>query len=548
MQRGGGGFRGPWFGRRGGCAGRSRRLYRGAGGGYDESIIDGRLGAPWAFSDPGMWIKPHPSGALTHPALAATGDLLREEDIRSDEVAAIRVRTNDRIRKILASELPTTGLQAKFNMEFCVAILILDGRAGLSEFTDQVVSRPDVMAMMDRIDYGGYSDPEPGFTNVTTLIEIDLSDGRTLSGWADYARGSTNAPMSFDDVTEKFRGCVSHADWPDDKAAQIIEFVGNLDTHPSLAGLVGALTRLRADSGAAIESSAEPPQNRPEDRGRYQGRGREMTGDFRRKLGAEFFRMRRADNVRRGQDDNSQYDPGYSLAEHHEREAQRRGRRRRQPPSLTGGQFGGHAARRFGRQAQTGPQGKHGKSGQAPKNAFSSVDLSATQGEARNQDKPEPDRKDYISERRIGGPLDTVARSPSFFGFRRLFDGRLRGGVMVRCARIFIFLGVQNDGRGGEFLHHGNDKPGNQSGHDGRHHNSSKHIIVYILVAGKRESVARVVNRVMHNFRIAKCRAVYQEYAEQHGKCRRRNDRRPGLRGRNCLRRGVIHLFGSPML
>lgn len=214
-----------------------------AGGGYDESIIDGRLSAPWAFSDPGMWIKPHPSGALTHPALAATGDLLREEDIRSDEVAAIRVRTNDRIRKILASELPTTGLQAKFSMEFCVAILILDGRAGLSEFTDQVVSRPDVMPMMDRIDYGGYSDPEPGFTNVTTLIEIDLSDGRTLSGRADYARGSTNAPMSFDDVTEKFRGCVSHADWPDDKAAQIIEFVGNLDTHPSLAGLVGVLTR-----------------------------------------------------------------------------------------------------------------------------------------------------------------------------------------------------------------------------------------------------------------------------------------------------------------
>jgi 2-methylcitrate dehydratase PrpD len=217
-----------------------------SGGGYDETIIDGRLGAPWAFSDPGMWIKPHPSGALTHPALAATGDLLRDHDVTPDQVAAIRVRTNDRIRNILTRERPVTGLQAKFSMEFSVAILVLEGRAGLSEFTDQMVARPEIAAMMDRIDYDSYSQPgpdfTPDFTNVTTLVEIDLSDGQKLSGRADYARGSTNAPMSFDDVTEKFRGCASHADWPDHKADQIIELVRNLESQPDLNGLVGALT------------------------------------------------------------------------------------------------------------------------------------------------------------------------------------------------------------------------------------------------------------------------------------------------------------------
>jgi 2-methylcitrate dehydratase PrpD len=214
-----------------------------AGGGYDAAIIDGRLGAPWAFSDPGMWIKPHPSGALTHPALASLGDLLRDHHIEPDNVTAIRVRTNDRIRNILTRDLPKTALQAKFSMEFSVAVLVLDGRAGLSEFTDQVVARPDIVAMMDRVDYGSYPEAVPDFTNVTTLVDIDLADGRTLSGRADYARGSTEAPMDFDDITEKFNGCAAHADWPDDKCARIIDLVRNLDTQPSLDGLVGALTR-----------------------------------------------------------------------------------------------------------------------------------------------------------------------------------------------------------------------------------------------------------------------------------------------------------------
>ena len=72
---------------------------------------------------------------------------------------------------------------------------------------------------------------------------MDLSDGRKLSGRADYARGSTNAPTNFHDISEKFRGCAAHADCPDDKAGHIIDIVRNLDLEPSLDGLVGALTR-----------------------------------------------------------------------------------------------------------------------------------------------------------------------------------------------------------------------------------------------------------------------------------------------------------------
>ena len=47
-----------------------RGFFRAAGGGYSADMIDGKLGNPWTFAFPGVSIKPHPSGSLTHPGMS----------------------------------------------------------------------------------------------------------------------------------------------------------------------------------------------------------------------------------------------------------------------------------------------------------------------------------------------------------------------------------------------------------------------------------------------------------------------------------------------
>src|SRR5688572_10105638 len=59
-----------------------RGLFRAAGGGYDPQAIEGKLGKPWTFAFPGVSIKPHPSGSLTHPGMGLMLDLIRTHDIR----------------------------------------------------------------------------------------------------------------------------------------------------------------------------------------------------------------------------------------------------------------------------------------------------------------------------------------------------------------------------------------------------------------------------------------------------------------------------------
>lgn len=212
-----------------------------AAGGHDATEIVGRLGTPWVFEDPGVWIKPHPNGALTHPGAGCLLGLLTEHDVAAGQIARISVRTNDRVLKTLIHHDPSDGMQAKFSMEFTLAIVALERQAGLGEFTTAMLNRPDVRAMMRNVDYTAYDAAGEGYTNVTTLIDVALKDGSILSGRADHARGSTKSPMDFDDVAEKFRGCATYCRHPEARVAIVEAAVRELEALKSIDVLLNAL-------------------------------------------------------------------------------------------------------------------------------------------------------------------------------------------------------------------------------------------------------------------------------------------------------------------
>jgi 2-methylcitrate dehydratase PrpD len=221
-----------------------RGFFSAAGGGYDAQAIVGKLGSPWTMADPGVSIKPHPSGSLTHPGMTEMLRLLRANDIRAKDVVRVRVGTNHNMPNALIHHRPVNELQAKFSMEFCMAILLIEGRAGLGEFTDEVVLRPDVQAMIEKIDFVVDPDAEAaGYHKMTTLIDIQLSDGRTISGRADFGKGSPADPMSYDEVANKFRENAAYARFPEKQAETVIAMVRDFETLPSIDRLMAALTR-----------------------------------------------------------------------------------------------------------------------------------------------------------------------------------------------------------------------------------------------------------------------------------------------------------------
>src|SRR5436309_1026042 len=220
-----------------------RGFFHAFGGSYDPSAIVDRLGKPWTFVSPGISLKPYPSGSLTHPAMTELMRLIEANNIQADQVEKVDCGANHNMTTTLLHHQPKTGLEAKFSMEFCLAILLLERRAGLGEFSDKVVQRADVQEMIRRINF--YVDPQAesaGFDKMMSILKIHLRDGRAITGHADFAKGSPANPMSFDEAATKFRGCAECADWPKLKTEKIIAFVRTLDSVPDVSALTPLLS------------------------------------------------------------------------------------------------------------------------------------------------------------------------------------------------------------------------------------------------------------------------------------------------------------------
>jgi 2-methylcitrate dehydratase PrpD len=221
-----------------------RGFFKAAGGGYDPAAIDGKLGNPWTFKFPGVSIKPHPSGSLTHPGMGLMLDLIRKHDIRPDQVSRIKVGTNRHMPNALIHHRPVNELQAKFSMEFCMAILLLERKAGLAEFTDKVVNRPNVKKMIEKVEFTVHPEAEAaGYEKMTTIIDIELADGRRISGRADFGKGSPVNPMSDDELSDKFRECAAWGKLPKASAEKVIDRVFNLEKLKSIRELTRLLAK-----------------------------------------------------------------------------------------------------------------------------------------------------------------------------------------------------------------------------------------------------------------------------------------------------------------
>lgn len=213
----------------------------GAGGGYEPAKIRGRLGDPYFFVEPGISIKPYPSGSLSHPALDVILDLVRTHDLRPEQIERIEVGTNSNIPNALIYPMPTTELEGKFSIPFCMAIAVLERKAGIAQFKTEKVRDPRTVELMKRVTLS--VDPEMealGFDLARSVVKVTLGDGRVLTGRADLAHGTPPRLLSFEQLGEKFRDCARLA-VSREQAEGAIEVIDAIERLPKVATLLARL-------------------------------------------------------------------------------------------------------------------------------------------------------------------------------------------------------------------------------------------------------------------------------------------------------------------
>ncbi len=223
------------------------------GGGCEPDYLIGKLGAPWSAVDPGVSIKPYPSGSLSHPSMDAMRDLILEHDIKNEDVKSVRLGTTTRVLQPLRYDDPQNELEAKFSMKYSLGILLhTGGKGGIAQYRDEVVARDDVKETLKKIE--PYVDDEieaQGYDRIRSKLTIEMNDGTVHEKVTDTSRGSPQRPMDREELYEKFTECCGLV-YDQNQIAHAEKILYKVDTLESIYSLV----ELLGDSQVAEKKSA----------------------------------------------------------------------------------------------------------------------------------------------------------------------------------------------------------------------------------------------------------------------------------------------------
>jgi 2-methylcitrate dehydratase PrpD len=180
--------------------------------GTEDRASISKAGRDWAILTQGLGIKKYPTCYCTHRAIDGMLALAADSKVKAADVEKITVEISDYFATVLRNHQPDTGLAAKFSMEFCMASGIVAQRVGLRELTDEFVQRPDVQALMRKVEIVTTSVHDPALPGAAPhdLVTVTLADGRVLAGEpVARATGHPSRPLGEQQIYDKFVDCLA---------------------------------------------------------------------------------------------------------------------------------------------------------------------------------------------------------------------------------------------------------------------------------------------------------------------------------------------------
>ncbi|MFC1914296.1 MmgE/PrpD family protein [Chloroflexota bacterium] len=180
-------------------------------GEINQEKMTQNLGNPFDITSAGFAIKPYPCCRFTHRCIDAILSLIKEYQIKADQVSKIVCKTTPAVKDVLIHPRPKSGQEAKFSMQYCMAVALLDGKIGLEQFVDERVNKPDVQSIISKVYYD--HDGQPASINEARMVPeevlVRLQDGTEYRQAITTAKGEPDNPMKEEEITAKYRDCAS---------------------------------------------------------------------------------------------------------------------------------------------------------------------------------------------------------------------------------------------------------------------------------------------------------------------------------------------------
>lgn len=216
-------------------------------GNYAEEKMIKNLGNPFHIISPGVTVKKYPCSMLNHRAIDAILQVIKEKDIDHAQVTSVTVGVPRNMFPLRVDA--NTGLEGKWCLPYIMAAALVDGKINLNTFTDEMVRRPIIRAVMSRVQlqvredipiYLGSLLPERAGNPIT----IRLKDGRVYENQVNIPRGSPGAPLTIEELLNKYRDCAKGVLSPE-QVEHSIRLVLTLEEVKDISELMKVVTERR---------------------------------------------------------------------------------------------------------------------------------------------------------------------------------------------------------------------------------------------------------------------------------------------------------------
>lgn len=145
--------------------------------------------------------KPFACGIVIHPSIDGCARL-RAQGISPDQIVSLELKVHSLVLELTGKKEPVDGLQAKFSVYHGCAAGLTFGQATEDEFSDEVVTRADMVALRRKVKATVDDSIDESAVDLTAI----LTDGRRVHVRVDHAIGSLQNPMSDVQLEAKFHG------------------------------------------------------------------------------------------------------------------------------------------------------------------------------------------------------------------------------------------------------------------------------------------------------------------------------------------------------
>ena len=143
------------------------------------------------------------------------------------------------LTEMLPYQLPQTGLEGKYSMEYDVVAVLLDGRAGLHQYSDAAVQRPEAQELMQSVAVIPMG-TDMTDTPLESRVTVTLKNGEKLEETVNMSHGRPEDPLTEDEVLGKFHECAAGL-LSEAQRNRVLDLIGRLDSLANVSELADAV-------------------------------------------------------------------------------------------------------------------------------------------------------------------------------------------------------------------------------------------------------------------------------------------------------------------